>query len=128
MDPIADFLTNIRNASTASLASTMMPYSSVKFEIATLLAKEGYLASVTKKGKKVKKYLEVGIVYNGKTPRIGGVVRISKPSRRVYYGTKEIKPVRHGFGMLVLSTPKGIMGDKEARKEHVGGEALFKIW
>lgn len=128
MDPIADFLTHIRNASAAGKTSVTVPYSSVKFDIATLLEKEGYVSSVVKKGRKIKKYLEVGIVHNGKKPRISGVVRMSKPSRRIYCGAKEIKSVRHGYGMLVLSTPKGVIGDKEAKKEHVGGEMLFKIW
>ncbi len=127
-DPIADLLVRIKNAGNTGLPSTIIPYSQLKFEIASLLQKEGYIGSVSKKGKKAKKVIEVSIAYTNKKPRIADAARVSKPSRRVYMGVHDIKPVRHGYGLLVLSTPKGIMTDKEARKEHVGGEALFKIW
>ncbi|MCR4306442.1 MAG: 30S ribosomal protein S8 [Candidatus Yonathbacteria bacterium] len=127
-DPIADLLVRIKNAGNTGLPSTIIPYSQLKFEIASLLQKEGYIGSVSKKGKKAKKVIEVSIAYTNKKPRIADAARVSKPSRRVYMGVSDIKPVRHGYGLLVLSTPKGIMTDKEARKEHVGGEALFKIW
>lgn len=72
--------------------------------------------------------MEVGLVYEGTRPHVQGTKRISKSSCRVYMGSKEIKPVRHGYGMLVLSTPKGLLTGNEARKMKVGGEALFKIW
>ena len=127
-DPIADLLVRIKNAGNTGLPSTTIPYSQLKFEIVNLLEKEGYVGSVSKKGKKAKKVIEVGIAYIDKKPRIADAVRVSKPSRRIYMGVNDIRPVRHGYGLTVLSTPKGIMTDKEARKEHVGGEALFKIW
>jgi ribosomal protein S8 len=81
-----------------------------------------------KKGKKVIKTLEVGIVYFGKEPRINGVDRISKPSRRIYQKSKDIRMFKSGFGNTVLSTPKGILLDVDAKKHKVGGEVLFKIW
>ena len=72
--------------------------------------------------------LELGIVYVDGSPKVTGVERVSKSSRRVYKGVKEIKPTRNGYGMTVYTTPKGILTDKQARKEMVGGEVLFKIW
>ena len=105
-----------------------MPYSKFKFAIANKLKAEGYITAVIKKGKKARKNIEVEIAYNEKGARISGVTRMSKPSRRVYESAKSVKSVKYGRGALILSTPKGILTDKEAKKENVGGEALFKIW
>lgn len=128
-DPIGDFLVRIKNAGAAGLSSAAIPYSEMKLEIAELLAKEGYLASITKKGKKVKKILEVGLAYSGREPRVSGFTRVSKPSRRVYMKVKDMHGKAAGqSGLVVLSTPKGILTDRDAQKEHVGGEVLFKIW
>lgn len=127
-DPIADMLIRIKNAGTADKATTEMPYSKLKEAIAVVLFKQGYIASYEKKGKKVQKTLEVGIAYDGKKARIVDVARMSKPSRRFYMKADEIKKIKNGYGLLVLSTPKGIMTGGEARKAQVGGEALFKIW
>lgn len=127
-DPIADMLIRIKNAGTAGKTVTEMPYSKLKEAIAVVLFKKGYIASYEKKGKKVQKTLEVGIIYDGKKPRIAGVSRMSKPSRRLYMKAEEIKKIKNGYGLLVMSTPKGIMTGDEARKALVGGEALFKIW
>ena len=101
----------------------------VKFAIANKLKDEGFVSSVLKKGKKARKNLEVFVAYGeGGTPRISGVTRVSKPGRRMYESAKSVKPVRYGRGALILSTPKGILTDKEVRKENIGGEVLFKIW
>lgn len=127
-DPIADMLIRIKNAGTAGKTVTEMPYSKLKEAIASVLFKQGYIASFEKKGKKVQKTLEVGIAYDGKKPRVAGVGRMSKPSRRLYVKAGEIKKIKNGYGLLVMSTPKGIMTGDEARKALVGGEALFKIW
>ena len=83
---------------------------------------------VSKKTKKNLPYLEIGVQYEGSSPRIHEVSRVSKPSRRMYMGVKDIKPMKYGKGMYVFSTPKGILRDKDARKEMVGGEVLFSIW
>lgn len=128
MDPIADMLNNIKNAACAGKAHALIPYSKLKLAIANILVGEGYLSSVNKRGKKAKKFLELEIAYADKKPKITGVSRISGPSKRVYYGVSDMRPVKNGFGLLVLSTPKGILTGKDAKKEHVGGEALFKIW
>lgn len=135
MDPIADLLVQIRNAGQAGKDSVTLPHSNIKMSILEVLKKEGYVLGATQKGKEggVQK-IEVGISYlpeeKGKrrTPRIKGAERISKLSKRLYYGVGDIKPVRFGKGLLVLSTPQGIMSGKEAQKANVGGEALFKIW
>ncbi len=94
-----------------------------------MLKVKGYVKQSEKKGKKVKKTLEVTLAYeNDGSPKIKGVRRISKPGRRMYKSVGEITPVKYGHGTLVLSTPKGILAGEDARKEKVGGEALFEIW
>lgn len=127
-DPIADLITQLKNASMAKKPSVVLPYSEMKFTIAEILNKEGFLKSVSKKGKKVKKYLEMDLLYKDDRPRIKGVRRISKPGRRVYKKSSELRPVRQGTGLLLLSTPSGVMTNRTARETKVGGEALFEIW
>lgn len=128
MDPISNMLIQIKNAGMAKLPTVTIPYSSAKLAIAHVLQKEGYVSSVSQKGKKAKQYIEIELTYTDNKPRIKDVKRVSKPSRRIYKRVKDIKSVRQGYGTLVLSTPKGVMTDTEARKEHVGGEALFTVW
>lgn len=128
MDPISNMIVMIKNASDSRKESVVFPYSKIKVAILELLQKEGFIKSFGKKGKKVVKFIEVGLSYAGKEPRINGVKRVSKTSKRVYQGFKEIKKVKNGLGSLIMSTPKGIMTDKMAREAKVGGEALFEIW
>lgn len=128
MDQIANMVNMVKNAGRVEHESVIVPFSKIKHSIAECLVKEGYLASVTKKMKKGFPVLELGIAYVDGTPKVSGVERVSKSSRRVYKGVKEIRPSRTGSSLTVLSTPKGILTDKEARKEMVGGEVLFKIW
>jgi len=118
----------MKNGSLAGKESVALPYSKMKDAILQCLKKEGYINSVAKKVKKDQPVLEVELVYVDKKPKITEVERISKQSRRVYFRMKDIHSVRSGTGLLVLSTPKGILSGKEARKEQVGGEALFRIW
>lgn len=128
-DPVADFIIQIKNAGAVRKAEVCLPYSKLKHAIADKLVAEGYLKSAQKKGKKVKKTLEVELVYTESgAHRIRGVERISKPGRRMYTGTADIYPVKFGTGKIILSTPQGILTGEEARKENVGGEQLFKIW
>ncbi len=129
MDHISNMIISIKNAGLRGHVNTSVPFSKLKNAIAECLVAEGYLAHVNKKVKKGKNELELGLVYNenGK-PKVANVERISKSSRRVYFGVKDIHKVRSGQGLLVLSTPKGILSGSKARKEQVGGEALFKIW
>ena len=128
MDQISNMLIMMKNASLAGKESVVLPYSNMKHAIAECLKKEGYINSVTKKVKKDHPVLEVELVYVDKKPKIAEVERISKQSRRVYFGVKDIHSVRNGSGLLVLSTPKGILGGKDAKREQVGGEALFRLW
>lgn len=127
-DPIADMLISIKNAGNAGKSTAVVPFSKMKETIATVLFQNGFIASYAKKGKKVAKTLELGIAFDGRTPRVANVARVSKPSKRVYIKAAEVKPVKNGYGLLVVSTPKGVMTGEEARKAQVGGEALFKIW
>ena len=127
-DPIADMLIAIKNAGNAGKTTAVVPFSSIKEAIASVLFQSGYIASYAKKGKKVQKTLELGVAFDGKKARVVDVLRMSKPSRRMYMKAAEIKPIRNGYGLLVLSTPKGIMTGDEAKKAQVGGEVLFKIW
>jgi small subunit ribosomal protein S8 len=118
----------IKNASLAKREMVSVPHSNLKNAILDCLKKEGYISDFSKKIKKGGNVLEVKLIYTDDKPRITEVERVSKQSRRVYFGMKDIHSIRNGTGMLVLSTPKGILSGKEARKEQVGGEALFKIW
>jgi small subunit ribosomal protein S8 len=129
MDPIADMIIRLKNAGASRKESLVFPYSKLKLAVLDTLMKEGYVTSFGKKGKKVVKFIEVVLAYdeNGQS-KITGVERVSKTSKRVYSKAKDIKKVRSGFGALILSTPKGIMTDKVAKAQNIGGEAMFKIW
>ncbi|PIP73297.1 MAG: 30S ribosomal protein S8 [Candidatus Lloydbacteria bacterium CG22_combo_CG10-13_8_21_14_all_47_15] len=129
MDPISDMLSHIRNAGAAKKQSVRFPYSKIKNDIAKILAKNGYVARVGTIGKKQNKLLEVELAYTKEgAPKIIGSRRVSKPSCRIYQGFREIRPLRRGHGMIVVTTPKGILSDTDARKAKVGGEVLFTIW
>lgn len=128
MDKIADMLVAIKNAGNAGKESLMIPYSNYRADIARALFQAGYVKSYSQKKMKKGDLLEIDVLYKkDKSPRISYVKRISKPSRRLYTGTKGIYTVRQGFGTLFLSTPKGILTGDEAKKEMVGGEILFEI-
>ncbi len=128
-DPVGDFIVRLTNAGAIKRASVSVPFSSFKMAIAEKLKDAGFVKAIEKKGKKVRKTLDVTLKYGDDgRPAIEGVKRISKPGRRMYKSAHEIMPVRYGRGALVLSTPQGVMTDKEARKAKIGGEALFEIW
>lgn len=128
-DPIADMLTRIRNASSAKHESVEIPSSNMKREIARILTEEGYIKSynVIDDGKQgvIKVVLKYG---PGKSETIQGIKRISKPGLRVYVGSEEMPKVMNGLGIAIVSTSKGIMTDKTARKENIGGEVLAFVW
>lgn len=129
MDKIANMLIMVKNAGTAGHKTVLVPYSNLKHAIANCLVKGKFIAGVSKKtGKGDKFFLEMELINVSKKPRITDVQRISKPSKRVYIKAKDIKSVRQGYGMMVLSTPKGVLIADDAKKELVGGEALFRIW
>ena len=127
-DPVGDFIIRIKNAGNAKLATLTVPYSNLKMAIAEVLKSTGFIEDVEKTGKKVKKSIVITLKEGkGGKAFINNVKRISKPGRRIYKSTKEIFPVRFGKGALILSTPKGILTGTQAKKENVGGEALFEI-
>jgi small subunit ribosomal protein S8 len=130
-DTIADLITRIKNASRSGKAKVLVPCSKLNLAILEVLRKEGYIQSFEeKKSKNVSRFIEVVLQYevDGSTSRISEAKRISSPSKRIYYKATDIKPVRQGYGLLVLSTPKGILSGRDAHKEKVGGEALFIVW
>ncbi len=127
-DPIADMIVRMKNASDSRKESVVFPHSKLKLAILDVLMKNGFVKSFGKKGKKIAKFIEVGLLYDANGPKITGVERVSKTSKRVYSKSKEIRKVKSGYGLMILSTPKGIMTDKEAKQANVGGESLFKIW
>ena len=127
-DPIADMITRLRNAARAHLPTAAVEYSNFKMAVAQVLIERGFITAAAKKGKKVKKVIEMTLAFNGRQPKLTGAVRISKSSRRVYRRARDLRSVRQGYGELVLSTPRGVMTGSAARLARVGGEVLFKIW
>jgi len=125
-DPISDFIIRIKNAGKVHKESVTLHYSKLIEAIALVLVAEGYLKSAAKK--KTTPTLEVVLNYHNGESKIKEVERISKSSRRVYRGFEDIHPTKGGFGKTIFSTPKGILTDRQAIKEKVGGEVLFKIW
>lgn len=129
-DPIGDFIIRLKNAGNVGKKNISVPFSKMKVAVAELLSAKGFVGQVSKKTKgEVLRSINIELLYDedGK-PAISGVQRISKPSRRLYEGYKNVKKYRRGFGMSVFSTPKGIMADIDAKKEKLGGEMLFNIW
>ncbi len=117
----------IKNGGLVNKTTVVVPTSKLKTAILELLKNEGYIKTYHV-GEGAISSTEVVLAYVKGAPRIGGVTRVSKQSKRVYTGVKDISPVKYGHGMAVLSTPKGILSDKQARHEMVGGEVLFTIW
>lgn len=126
-DPIADFLIRIKNASMIGRRATSVPHSKAKEALAKILQAEGYLDKVEVVGKNAKKELVLTIAANKVKPKTIKVKRISKPGRRVYTGTRKIDSLRRGLGIVIISTPKGLMTGKEALAKNLGGEVLCKI-
>ncbi len=126
-DRVGDMLNRLKNAGAVGHSTARVPYSALNFSILQVLHAHGFVKEVGahKKGERT---VDVGLLYKGGKHRIRGLRRYSKPSRRIYKRVGEIRPVMHGYGMMVVSTPKGLKTDNEARKEKVGGEALFTIW
>ena len=129
-DPVADMLTRIRNANHARKAAVDMPWSRHKEAIAKALVNEGYLESAAEVDEEGSgRTLRIGLRYDDRRrPVILGMKRVSRPSLRVYVGATEIPAIRKGLGVNVLSTPKGVLVDRDARKQGVGGELLCTVW
>jgi len=127
-DPITDMLNQIRNASAVEKPEILLHFSKLKNEIAMILAKENFLGEVKKVVKGKNRSLKIGLKYENGLPKIEGARRVSKPGQRIYVGFEGIKRVRGGFGVSIISTPKGLMTNNEARKAKLGGEVLLEIW
>lgn len=129
MDTIANMLAIIKNAQAVKSETVSFPYSKIKMEVAQALTRGGFIKEVVHKGKKNKKTIDVVLGYDDKrNPRIKNIKRISKPSRRIYVAFNNIKTVKQGFGIWILSTPKGIFTSKEAKQEKVGGEVICEVY
>lgn len=143
-DSIADALIRIKNGYMAGKVETVVPYSKLIFNLCKLLEKEGFIERVdytpgvsgshlrgvikNKTGRHLGGDISVTLKYEGREPALTDVKRVSKPGLRVYKGVKEIRKVLNGYGIAVVSTPKGLMTDKEARKAGMGGELMAEVW
>ncbi|MBK9069928.1 MAG: 30S ribosomal protein S8 [Myxococcales bacterium] len=128
-DPIGDFLARIRNAIGARKAEVVAPKSKIKHRIAEILRDEGFVDAVTTTDDSVQGTIKVALRYDGRTANaITGLRRVSRPGQRSYIPATDIKRVRNGLGISILSTSQGLMTDREARKRGVGGELLCEIW
>ena len=128
-DPIADMLTRIRNANSAKHDTVDVPASNLKKAIAQILLDEGYIKAFQITDEGVQGNIHITLKYVGKKEKvISGLRRVSKPGLRVYAGAEELPKVLKGLGIAIISTSKGVMADKEARKAGVGGEVLAYIW
>lgn len=128
-DPIGDLLTAIRNANEIGKKSLTMPASTLRVHVAQVLKEEGYLTGVTVESAKPQSKLKLDLKYGPDGERvIRSIQRVSTPGRRVYGSPKTLQPVLRGMGIYVLSTPKGVMSDRTARAQNIGGEILAKIY
>ena len=128
-DPVADFLTRLRNANSAYHESVSLPYSKLKANIAEILKSEGYIASVKVEDAEVGKTLSIDLKYGPNRERsLAGIKRVSKPGLRVYAKSTELPRVLGGLGIAILSTSSGLLTDRQAAKKGVGGEVLAYVW
>ena len=128
-DPIADMLTRIRNALVVKRETVDIPLSNTKKAIAQILTDEGYVTGFEVKGEGIDSKIVVSLKYGPKGEKvINGLKRISKPGLRIYAGCDDLPKVLNGMGIAIVSTPKGVMTDREARKQHHGGEILAYVW
>ena len=128
-DPLADMFTRIRNANMAYHDSVEIPYSAIKMDVTKVLAEEGYITAFSVEDKKPQNVIKIDLKYGPNRRRvITGIKRISKPGLRVYARRDDIPKVLGGLGIAVLSSSKGVMTDKSARREGVGGEVIAYVW
>jgi small subunit ribosomal protein S8 len=128
-DPIADMLTRIRNAGMVKHSQVVMPSSKIKVSIARILAEEGFIQGYTVTDDKPQPKLVIQLKYAGRgKPVITGLERVSRPGRRIYTSYRDVPWVRSGLGISILSTPKGLMTGRQAKREKVGGELVCQVW
>lgn len=128
IDPISDMLTRIRNATKVRHEKLTVPYSNLKLEILKILKKEGYVKDYEKVAQDNKDTLEVVLMYENGESKIGDLQRMSKSSQRIYVDKDHLPKSKQGLGMMIISTSKGLMTDKEARKKKIGGEVICEVW
>jgi small subunit ribosomal protein S8 len=126
-DPIGDLLTRIRNAQRRGKSTVQSPASKLRVHLLEVLQREGYIRGFTEVEKEGRKELDIELKYYDGAPVISEIRRISKPGRRVYSAVRDLPLVRNGLGVSILSTPKGVMSDNEARTQNVGGEILCRV-
>lgn len=126
-DPIADMLSRIRNAARAKKRETVVPRSRVKWEIAKILERQGFLEQVQGRGEGPHAEIVITLRYQDREPVVRNLVRISKPGRRLYVGWEDIKRVNSGYGVAIISTSQGLMTGEEARRRRLGGELLAEV-
>ena len=127
-DPIADMLTRIRNAQAVLHKTVIIPFSKFKFNLAEILEKEKVVEKVSKQGKKTKKVIKIELKYENNKPLMSSIKRVSKQGQRIYIKKDELKPIRQGYGFIIISTSQGLMTNKEAHKKGLGGELICEIY
>ncbi len=127
-DPITDMLNQIKNAEAVGKTEILIPLSKIKNEIADILFKAGFVGEVKKSVKDGIKALKISLKYDNGVPAVAGFKRVSKPGQRIYEGFSEIKKVHGGYGISIISTSKGLMTNKDARYQKIGGEVICQIW
>jgi len=128
VDSISDMLIRIKNAQAVSHKTVDVPFSKIIFNLAKVLEKEGLIEAMTTRGRKIKKIIEIKLKYEKDQPIIEEIKRVSKPGQRIYLKKSQVKSVRQGYGLSIISTSQGLMTNKEAKKKGLGGEILCEIW
>ena len=127
-DPITDMLNQIKNGEAVAKPEVLIKFSNLKNEFAKILAEAGFILEIKKIAKGKAKSMKIILKYNGKEPAISGFKRVSKPGQRIYVKADEIKKVRQGYGISIISTPKGLMTNTQAKKTKLGGELMAEVW
>jgi small subunit ribosomal protein S8 len=128
MDPITDIFNRIKNAQAVHKSTVDVPFSKIKYKISKILAKQGFIEKSELKGRKINKVIRITLKYIKDMPAISNFKRISKPGQRIYISYSEIRRFRGGYGMTIISTSKGLMTGKEAKKKKIGGEVICEVW
>ena len=127
-DNLSNFIVALKNAGHAGKASVLFPQSKLIVAVAEVLQRAGFIKSSAKKSKKHGKFVELDLLEKAGAPAIKGIKRISVRSKRIYLRATDLRPVRNGFGVSIISTNQGLLTNKEARKQKLGGEILFEVW
>lgn len=127
MDPISDMFIRIKNAQRAGHESVQISHSKFKYEILKVLGRSGFVGKIERRGKRVRKTIDVALIYKDEVPMVNDVRLISKPSRRLYMPYKELDRPRHG-GIIIISTSTGVMTSRDAKSAKVGGQLIAEVW